>query len=127
MKPTSEATQNDAMCRVKSRSGVGYVVFSISLKEIIAWQEIETGELKLLHAFVKGCHAEYSLICKDGLHEIKATDLRFVCLLNRFFAKTIQVWSCARNPIFVPVASFLGRAKAWWKTVGRFVLQRIYP
>lgn len=41
----------------------------------MAWpQEIETGELKLLHAFVKGCHAEYSLICKDGLHEIKATD-----------------------------------------------------
>ena len=52
--------------------------------------------------------------------------LRFVCLV-KWLTKIIQVWSCARNPIFAPVVTFLGRAKAWWKTVGRFVLQKIYP
>lgn len=52
--------------------------------------------------------------------------LRFVCLV-KWLTKIIQVWSCGRNPIFAPVVTFLGRAKAWWKTVGRFVLQKIYP
>lgn len=55
----------------------------------MAWpQEIETGELKLLHAFVRGCHAEYSLICKDGLHEIKATDFFQIAIC--VFGETIQ-------------------------------------
>ena len=61
-------------------------------------QEIEGGELKLLHAFASGCHAEYSLICREGVFEVKAasqavdesgidspTDLRMVQQIDMIF------------------------------------------
>ena len=37
-------------------------------------QQIDGGELKLLHAFAHGCHAEYSLICREGVFEVKARE-----------------------------------------------------
>lgn len=73
--PCAADTKTDSRRSDRSCSSGVFLQLAKQPRLGLLHQEIETGELKLLHAFVKGCHAEYSLICKDGLHEIKESHL----------------------------------------------------
>lgn len=73
--PCAADTKTDARRSDRSCSSGVFLELAKQPRLGLLHQEIEGGELKLLHAFASGCHAEYSLICREGVFEVKESHL----------------------------------------------------